>query len=427
MNLQKDIDELLKAQVISPEIAERIQVYYKQKGSSSINKLFVVFGILGAILVGLGIILIIAHNWDNLSKQFKTAFAFLPLLIGQALCLFVLYKKSESMAWRESVTSFLFFAVGASISLISQIYHIPGDLGSYFLSWSLLCLPLVYIMRSSMASLLYLITISYYACYVGYWSYPLTQPFWYWLLLMALLPHYYHLYKKKGNSNFMIFHNWLLPLSLILVLGAMAQSYGELMFIAYVSLFGLFYQIGSWRFFEAQKIRNNGFELIGNLGTIIILLILSFDWFWKELRDETFVMTELLSAPELYISVCISLLALIVFYLNLRRTTLRNMKPIAPVFILFIVIYLLGMLTPFAVVFINICVFIIGLLTIQRGVKKNHLGILNYGLIVITALIACRFFDTDLSFVLRGVLFISVGTGFFVANYWMLKKRNAHE
>ena len=278
-----------------------------------------------------------------------------------------------------------------------------------------------------MASLLYLITISYYACYVGYWSYPLTQPYWYWLLLLALLPHYYHLYKKKGNSNFMIFHNWLLPLSLIVVLGAMAQSNGELMFIAYVSLFGLFYQIGSWRFFEAQKIRNNGFELIGNLGTIIILLILSFDWFWKELRDETFVMAKLLSAPELYISVGISLLALVVFYLNLRRTTLRDMKPIAPVFILFIVIYLLGMLTPFAVVLINICVFIIGLLTIQRGVKKNHLGILNYGLIVITALIACRFFDTDLSFVLRGVLFISVGTGFFVANYWMLKKRNAHE
>jgi len=100
MNLQKDIDELLKAQVISPEIAERIQVYYKQKGSSSINKLFVVFGILGAILVGLGIILIIAHNWDELSKLLKTAFAFLPLIVGQALCLIALFKKSKSMAWR---------------------------------------------------------------------------------------------------------------------------------------------------------------------------------------------------------------------------------------------------------------------------------------------------------------------------------------
>jgi uncharacterized membrane protein len=45
-----------------------IKQFYQQQSGKSGNRLIVVFGILGAILVGLGIILIIAHNWDDLSK-----------------------------------------------------------------------------------------------------------------------------------------------------------------------------------------------------------------------------------------------------------------------------------------------------------------------------------------------------------------------
>jgi uncharacterized membrane protein len=139
----KDIPELLKAGVITKETADSIQDYYQTKSGSSANRLFIVFGILGAILVGLGIILIIAHNWDELSRTTKTLFAFLPLLIGQVLCGFALIKKQNSIAWRESGTAFLFFSVGASISLVSQIYNIPGDLSSFLLTWMLLCFPLI--------------------------------------------------------------------------------------------------------------------------------------------------------------------------------------------------------------------------------------------------------------------------------------------
>jgi hypothetical protein len=96
-------------------------------------------------------------------------------------------------------------------------------------------------------------------------------------------------------------------------------------------------------------------------------------------------------------------------------------------FILFFLTFLTGLVSSFAVVLINIIVFAIGILTIREGVKQGHLGILNYGLFIITALIICRFFDTDLSFVFRGILFMSVGIGFFALNYYMLKTRKANE
>ncbi len=122
MSLSKDLSELVNSDVITPETADRIQDYYEGKKGNSTNRLFIVFGVIGALLIGLGIISIIAHNWDELSRITKTFFAFFPLVTGQLLCGYVLFKKPDSTAWRESSAIFLFFAVGACISLISIQY-----------------------------------------------------------------------------------------------------------------------------------------------------------------------------------------------------------------------------------------------------------------------------------------------------------------
>lgn len=425
MSMIKDIPELVKAGVISQETADKIRDYYKEKGGESTNRLFIVFGILGAILVGLGIILIIAHNWDELARTTKTGLAFLPLLIGQFLCGFVLIKKQDSVAWRESAAAFLFFAVGASISLVSQIYNIPGNISSFLLTWMLLCLPLVYVLKSSIVSLLYLIGITYYACETGYWTHPSSESYFYWILLLGIIPHYYLLYKKKPKSNFTIFHNWLIPLSVIITLGTVAKTTYEFMFVAYFSLFGLIYLVGDLDFFTKQKSRNNGFKVLGLLGTIVLLLTLSFDWFWEELRGKDFLFSEVITSPEFFASAIISLLASGLFVFQLKSKSLNDIKPITPVFILFIIIFIIGLSSALSVVLINILVFAVGILTIRDGAKLDSLGILNSGLLIITALVVCRFFDTDLSFIIRGLLFVSVGIGFFGANYWMLKKRKS--
>jgi len=141
MSIQKDLLELFENGVISQETAGNITAYYASKGDNSKNRLFIVFGILGATLVGLGLILIIAHNWDDLSRFTKTILAFIPLIIGQLSSGYTILKKATSTAWRETSGVFLFFGIGASISMVSQIYNIPGDLSNFILFWMLLALP----------------------------------------------------------------------------------------------------------------------------------------------------------------------------------------------------------------------------------------------------------------------------------------------
>ena len=425
MRIIKEIPELLQAGVISEGTAIKIEEYYRSKKTPVSNNFFLVSGILGAILVGLGVILILAHNWDTLSRELKLFFAFLPLVSAQALCGYALLKKRDSDAWREVAATLLFFGVAASIALVSQIYNIPGDLNDFVLSWMLLCIPIIYVMRSSVVSLFCIIGITYYGYMEGYWHYPRQESYLYWGLMALVLPYYYLLYKRKSKSNFMTFHNWLVPLSFVLVLGTLSYKHEEFMNIAYMSLFGIFYLIGDSNFFSVQKLRNNGYRVIGALGTIITLLIYSFDWFWLDLNKAD--LANFISAPE-FLSALVLTIAAVVLFVKQMNLKAESLKPVSLVFFLFIVIFIIGIGAPLlATVLVNILVFAIGLFTMRLGTRQDHLVILNYGLLVIAALIACRFFDTELSFVFRGLMFIAIGIGFFVANYFRIQKRRENE
>lgn len=430
-NLVKELDELQEAGVIDAGTADRINQYYKVKGNSSQNRLFVVFGVLGAILVGLGLILIIAHNWDDLSRPVKVFFSFLPLLAGQFFCGFSLIKKPGSAAWKESSTAFLFFAVGACISLISQVYNIHGSLSTFLFTWMLLCMPLIYIMRSSLASLLYLVGITYYQVTSNFdfdiFNHHHRESFNYWWMLLLIAPHYYSLYLRNPNSNYLIMHNWFVPVSLTISLGALTRQSEEFIFMAYMSLFAIFFNLGTSEFFNHTKRRVNGYLVFGSLGTTHILMMMSFHWFWDAvdklaLRDWPFTSRESASA------MIFTALACVVFYITNKGRWKESFHPTKIAFAIYIVIFLLGFGSPaLAITLINLLILFIGIYTIWLGTKADHLGVLNYGLLTITALIICRFFDSQMSFVVRGLLFVLVGAGFFVANYLLLKKRKTAE
>ncbi|MFT4806136.1 MAG: putative membrane protein, partial [Psychroserpens sp.] len=165
--LIKDLPDLVTNDVISQDVASKIEQYYLAKQQQTPNRLFTVFGVLGSLLVGLGIILILAHNWDNFPRGAKTILAFLPLVIGQCFVVFSILKK-KSVAWKEASGTFLFFTIGSSIALVSQIYNIPGNLSTYILTWIILSLPLIYLLKSNAVAILNMICITYYACELGY-------------------------------------------------------------------------------------------------------------------------------------------------------------------------------------------------------------------------------------------------------------------
>lgn len=422
--IARELNELLEAGIINDETAHNIQAYYDSKKVDSGGRLTLIFSILGATLVGLGIILIVAHNWDNFSRSFKTFFAFLPMIVGQVACGYSLFKKKENRSWAEGSSVFLFFAIGATISLISQVYHIEGDMASFLLTWLLLGLPLVYLMPSSMVGLLYIGWVTWYANEKGY-GYRGEIPYLYIPLILAILPHYFKLWKTDKQGNFFNFHSWLLAGSVAIILGTFSQEIPEFMWLAYAGLFSSMFLLGKSNLFANKGLFANPFRLLGALGLIVMTIISSFNEFWESAFEGIFDNQNIFLSSEFWISVLFLSLATFLFFRENSTQNILKSNPLNFAFILFPIIFLIGITSPIiAAVIGNILALVIGLFYINYGTENNHLGFLNLGLLTITVLIMCRFFDINISFVLRGVLFIGLGAMFFIANYRLVKRRN---
>ena len=420
--IQNQLDELESAGVISADTAQGIDAYYKAKQNNSSNKLFTAFGILGAVLVGLGIILILAHNWDNFSRTTKTIWAFTPLLIGQLFAGITWFKKLGT-AWRETAATFLFFAVGASLALVSQIYNIPGSTSSFLFSWIALTAPIMYLLRSHAAAILHIIFATYYASNLGYFEQifigSVTVVPWYYLAMLAwLIPFYYNLVRKDSKGLMQGVYHWLVPLSLTICTGTFITGVSEVGLLIHAGLFGLLYNIGKTPYFDNQLLRTNGYRIIGSIGTVIILLLYTFNAFWEFAAfGYTTVSDQLISA-----AIYTGLLGL-VFY-NIGERKIEQTSPFQIASLVFAGIFFMTYVAmDLAMVFANILILALGVYAIYQGNKQNLFSRLNYGFVIIAALIACRFFDSDIDFVLRGLMFVGVGVGFFLANYFMYRKQ----
>jgi uncharacterized membrane protein len=420
--IKDELEELLAHKVISEETASAIASYYQYKENQAPSKLLIVFGIFGALLGGLGIILVFAHNWDEFSVGTKCVLSLLPLLIGQVLCGFTLFKKPDSVAWRESSAVFLFFAVGASISLIAQTYNISGDFPSFVMTWMLLCLPLVYVMKSQVTSLLYLIGITVFCINKSYFHYPKVENHTYWLLLLGIAPNYYLLIKNQFNNNFTSLHHWFITISITIGIGSLTSNNANetLLIYSFVLLFSCFYLIGKLPLFSALKLVTNSYALVGKIGLLYLLFMFSFRWFWEDIENNK------INISSVVFGVVVGLFALASFLLYQsilkKRTTIDNL--IQYVFLDLLLLFFINQMNVITVVVLtNFYLLFIGIKEISKGNTENSLARMNFGILIVAILVTCRFFDTEMSFVIRGILFILVGIGFLALNYFMLRKK----
>jgi uncharacterized membrane protein len=427
MSISKDLSELVSANIISEESAQKISDFYIRKSTASPNRQLLIFGIVGALLIGVGLMFIIANQWDELSQSLKTACAFLLLIIPQALAAFVILKKEDKIAWRESTALLLFFAVGANISLVSQIYHINGDASSYFLTWMVLTVPLIYILDSSAMSLAWFIGVMSYGFAVKSDVPDPLGEYLYWILFALPVPRYIRLFKKSPDSVLFSLHHWVIPFVLSMAMIIISHRHEMLMSPVYVSMFGLVYLTGNCNFFRGRPILLNGYRIIGLAGTIITLLAMSFKSMWENVSGHHYILGDLIIAPEFIGNVVFFVLASLLLYRQIKTKSLSDWKLMDVTYLVFLVFFIPGTYTSQAYILVNLYLIVLAFLAIREGTKLSHLGVLNSGMIVIALLAVCRSFDTDLTFAVKGSMFVLVGIGFFAANWLMLKKRKQNE
>jgi hypothetical protein len=70
----------------------------------------------------------------------------------------------------------------------------------------------------------------------------------------------------------------------------------------------------------------------------------------------------------------------------------------------------------------NLYLFVLGLGTLAVGLRDRQMGIINAGMVILAVLIVVRFFDSEISEIVKGLAFIAVGVGFLTANLILARK-----
>lgn len=158
MNWKKKLKLWVDEGLISQTQSESI---LKFEDSKKIPYVFYSFIAVGIIVLGLGILAIVAANWDKIHYSVKLAGAFISL---SAIAFFVLYSRKKEI-WNDTIRYLLVLLfcvlIFACIGLVSQIYHTQGKLYQGLLLWSGITLLLVILFPGRILQHLWIAVFSY--------------------------------------------------------------------------------------------------------------------------------------------------------------------------------------------------------------------------------------------------------------------------
>ncbi len=416
-----ELPDLVSRGIVSQNAADRLCAHYGVGGRDAGRQLgLTVTAVFGSALIGLGIILVLAYNWQELSRTLRAGISFSILLGAQAAAGWVLLRSVPSRPWREGTACLLFLAVGAVMALIAQTYHLPGDVSRFLLTWMLLAVPVVYLMRSSAAAALYLVGVTALG---GSEAAGGEGSLLYWGMLALLAPYLWSLLRHDRQSTGPVCLLWLGAASLGFGFGFSITEYGERLYLAvYAGLFSVLYLTGRIWFGQAPRVWRRPLQSIGGLGAFGLALRFSYHDSWQHL--ERFGGREWDWADGLpgvvLIGICLAL-SVILGWLSLVHGRPQRLLWGSFGAVAFLAhVLLLAMESTLVPVFLmNLYLLAAGVSVLVRGLRRERIGTVNLGMLILAALIAARFFDSDLGLVVRGIGFILVGAAFLSANAYL--------
>jgi uncharacterized membrane protein len=157
--LAAESERWTKEQIITTEQAQRIRQLYTGQ-SAPVSWGLIVFSGLGAVVIGLGVILLFAYNWDRIPKYSKLGIVLGAIAMAHAAGLWLRCKDGWRPTLGEVFSLLGSMLFGAGIWLIAQIYHIDEHFPNGFLFWGLGALALAWALESVPQALLATITLA---------------------------------------------------------------------------------------------------------------------------------------------------------------------------------------------------------------------------------------------------------------------------
>ncbi|MFH0881248.1 MAG: DUF2157 domain-containing protein [Lentisphaerota bacterium] len=134
--LQEEVGDWVSGGLISAEQAVALRARYPV-AQAQIAWGAILFSSIGAVIAGLGIILLFAFNWQAIPKFGKLALIFGSLILAHAAGIRLYVSNPRLRPLGEALCLLGTMLFGAGIWLVAQIYHIDEHFPNAFLIWGL--------------------------------------------------------------------------------------------------------------------------------------------------------------------------------------------------------------------------------------------------------------------------------------------------
>ena len=382
------------------------------------NRAYAILTVLGYLFVGLAAIVLIGHNWEDLSRELRMGGLLILTLGTQGIAL------KHYFSGRVGGATGLFFLgnlfYGASIILIAQIYHLGEHYPDGVFWWAVGSLPFGVLLLSPWLTLFsLLLALLWFAMEWELGFFPVSFP----LFLVAAT---YVLF--KGRQSVMLFlvsaFAMLLWLEYFLFPGRGFDLHAE--HFAFAAVFFIFaYAVSAWMY-QTDGTKAKDYSVLLALWTLrfalITMLALSFEAPWKELIKASWHYQERLW-PLIALLIGASL------WLGWKSKKLPILAPFTAFFLISF-FAVLGTNSADAIYFkviYNIALIAMGIGLILRGFKSgvSHYFYLGIAVILLTAFI--RYIDLIGDYIGGAALFMAFAVLLLVsARFWKKYENQNH-
>ncbi len=145
--MRKEIAVWRSEGVIDAPLAEVLSKRYAAT-SARLSWAALLAGVFGALLIGLGVIALLAVNWDFIGRGGRAAIALTPVVCCGFLAGLAVWKNWRALSFWEALGIFWCLATSAAACLVAQTYQLGGTVPGLILFVALLTLPIVWVTRT---------------------------------------------------------------------------------------------------------------------------------------------------------------------------------------------------------------------------------------------------------------------------------------
>lgn len=431
---QPDIETLVKLSEIFSVSTEEL-IYGKtklmssqEKENASRQKLIIIFSVIGAVLTGIGLILIFVNYWDKMPLFLKSVFAFVPMMAGQAAAVYTFNKKRESVPWCEGASVLWCAGVTATIALMDSIHMFMTDFSDCLFIDILLTLPMIFILDAVTPLLFIHSGINYLLIENIYGTNPMLLTDLIILALFAVALVYVIINREKKEDARHIFSQWIsfISFSVITITNILVSEAEEpALWIMLTTYFAAVY----FAFYSTPyKLPYSPLGLLGTLG----LSVASVFFYHPDMMSSPYYGGYTIGEKIKMIIFAVLCIIIIILTGILKRKSISKNK-IGIIFFSSTVLLILSQALCCIVAPENnhmlfyfltlIASYTMAFTVTADGVLSNNFIIMNLGLIAIAINLTFMIINIiDISMLGAGILLLLFGIALFTVNFLLARK-----